>query len=80
MQLAAVGLPKLPPKNYYEVFLVRDGKPFGPCGAFVVGNQKTGVSVRLNVPYRVRGGDSWVVTRQKPGDDHAGPVVLKPLT
>jgi hypothetical protein len=38
------------------------------------------VSVRLNVPYRVRGGDSWVVTRQKPGDDHAGPVVLKPLT
>ena len=80
MQLAAVGLPKLPPKNYYEVFLVRDGKPFGPCGAFVVGNPKTGVSVRLNVPYRVRGGDSWVVTRQKPGDDHAGPVVLKPLT
>ena len=32
MQLAALGLPKLPPKGYYEVFLVRNGKPWAPCG------------------------------------------------
>jgi hypothetical protein len=80
MQLAAVGLPKLPQKAYYEVFLVRDGKPFAPCGAFVVKDGKAGVSVRLNAPYRLRAGDSWVVTRQQAGDNGAGPVVLKPLT
>jgi hypothetical protein len=80
MELAAVGLPKLPQKGYYEVFLVRNGKPFAPCGAFLVKNGGAAVSVRLNAPYRLRDGDSWVVTRQQAGDNGAGPVVLRPLT
>lgn len=80
MQLAAVGLPKLPAKGYYEVFLVRNGKPWAPCGYFVVKNAKVGVTVRLNAPYRLRKTDSWVVTRQRLGDNGAGPVVLRPLT
>ena len=80
MQLAALGLPKLPAKGYYEVFLVRNGKPWAPCGSFVVKNAKVGVSVRLNAPYRLHHSDSWVVTRQKWGDNDAGPVVLRPLT
>ncbi|MEP6812505.1 MAG: hypothetical protein ABI990_05910 [Actinomycetota bacterium] len=80
MELAALGLPKLPPKGYYEVFLVRNGKPWAPCGTFVVKNAKVGVSVQLNAPYRLRRTDSWIVTRQTWGDRGAGPVVLEPLT
>ena len=80
MQLAALGLPKLPPRGYYEVYLVRNGKPWAPCGTFVVKNEKVGVSVRLNAPYRLRPSDSWIVTRQQWGDRGAGPVVLQPLT
>jgi hypothetical protein len=79
MELAAVGLPKLSQKGYYEVFLVRKGKAFAPCGAFVVKDGKVGVTVRLNAPYRLHEGDSWVVTRQQPGDRGTGPVVLKPV-
>jgi hypothetical protein len=80
MELAELGLPKLAPKDYYEVFLVRNGKIFAPCGSFVVKHADVGVSVRLNAPYRLRPSDSWVVTRQSAGDREAGTVVLKPLT
>jgi hypothetical protein len=80
MDLAAVGLPKLPPKAYYEVFLTRHGKIFAPCGSFVVKSARIGVSVKLNAPYRLRQGDAWVVTRQSAGDHAAGPVILTPET
>ncbi|MEN3340985.1 MAG: hypothetical protein V7644_389 [Actinomycetota bacterium] len=78
MQLSAAGLPKLPPHGYYEVYLVRDGKPLAPCGSFVVGRKDAAVSVRLNAPYHLRPGDSWVVTRQLAGERESGPVVLRP--
>jgi hypothetical protein len=80
MQFAALGLPKLPPKGYYEVYLTRNGKIWAPCGTFVVKGTDVGVSVRLNAPYELEPGDSWVVTRQDPGKHTPGPVVLKPLT
>jgi hypothetical protein len=80
MELAAVGLPKLDAKGYYEVFLVRNGKIVGPCGSFVVSKSKTPVSVNLTAPYAVRGGDGWIVTKQHWGDTTKGPVVLRPLT
>jgi hypothetical protein len=80
MQLAALGLPKLPPRGYYEVFLTRNGKVFAPCGTFVVKDEKVGVSVHLNAPYELEPGDGWVVTRQAPGVHTPGPVVLRPLT
>jgi hypothetical protein len=35
--------------------------------------------VQLNAPYRLRQGDSWVVTKQLPGVRKAGAVVLKPV-
>ena len=79
MQLVATGLPKLPPHGYYAVFLVRDGKIYAPCGSFIVEGTKYGVSVHLNAPYRLRRGDSWVVTRQLPGQHKPGEVVLKPV-
>jgi hypothetical protein len=77
MRLSATGLPRLGHKWYYEVFLVRDGKIYAPCGSFV----STGtVDVTLNAPYRLEPHDTWVVTKQKRGDRSAGPVVLRPIT
>jgi hypothetical protein len=78
MKLSVTGLPKLPEHGYYEVYLTRHGKPFAPCGVFVVQGKAGAVSVHLNAPYHVRRGDSWVVTKQLPGNEGAGPVVLHP--
>jgi hypothetical protein len=79
MRLSVRGLPKLPPKGYYEVFLVRRGDLYAPCGSFVVKDAVSTVSVQLNAPYRLHGGDSWVVTKQLPGAHKAGAIVLKPV-
>jgi hypothetical protein len=79
MQLSVTGLPKLPVHGYYEVFVTRNGRPWAPCGVFVVKNPAGAVSVRLNAPYRLRRSDGWVVTKQLPGHHDPGPVVLKPL-
>ena len=80
MELATLGLPKLAPNRYYEVFLVRHGEIYAACGSFLVKNAKEGVSVRLNAPYRLHAGDTWVVTRKDPGSAGPGVVVLKPVT
>ena len=77
MQLSVTGLPKLPTHGYYEVFVTRNGKPWAPCGVFIVKSATGAVSVRLNAPYEFRRGDGWVVTKQLPGHHEAGPVVLK---
>jgi hypothetical protein len=77
MKLSATGLPKVSGKWYYEVFLVRNGKIYAPCGSFV----STGaVDVTLNAPYRLRPHDTWVVTKQQWGGHEAGTVVLRPRT
>jgi hypothetical protein len=78
MQIAVTGLPKLPRKGYYTVWLMRDGKVWAPCGTFVVADENHGVSVPLNAPYRLKPGDTWVVTLQVWGHDGAGPIVLAP--
>lgn len=80
MQLAVLGLPRLPRKAYYEVYLVRAGEIYAPCGAFLVKSADEGVSVHLNAPYEFRRGDTWVITRQRAGDHAPGPVVLRPVT
>jgi len=78
MHLSVTGLPKLSSRSYYEVFLVRNGKPFAPCGAFKVAmNQAT--TVQLNAPYRLHHGDTWIVTRQTPTSSEPGVVVLRPI-
>ena len=78
MRLSVSGLPRLSPHSYYEVFLVRNGKPFAPCGSFKVAVDRA-TTVQLNAPYRLRHGDTWVVTRQTPGSSEPGAVVLKPI-
>jgi hypothetical protein len=82
MTLRAVGLPKLPPQNYYEVYLVRNGKPWGSCGTFRVGGTGSSdqeVTVTLSAPYSLRKGDTWVVTRPGPGGAEPGRTVLRPV-
>jgi hypothetical protein len=78
MQLSVTGLPKLPPRGYYTVYLMRNGEPYAPCGTFVVAGKTQRTSVSLNAPYDVRSGDTWVVTKQMPGHHEAGTVVLQP--
>ena len=78
MKLGVTGLPKLPPKGYYTVYLMRKGKPYAPCGAFVVVAADRGVTVSLNAPYRLQRGDWWAITKQMPGHHKPGPVVLRP--
>lgn len=77
MKLTATGLPKLGGKWYYAVFLVRNGKIFAPCGAFVSNGS---ADVTLNAPYTLQPHDTWLVTKQKWGDHTQGTVVLRPTT
>ena len=78
MLLDVSGLPALPQDGYYAVYVVRDGKPWKPCGWFTVDNPHEGVTVTLNSPYQLQKGDSWIVTRQAAGSKGAGETVLQP--
>jgi hypothetical protein len=80
MTLSVVGLKKLPPHTYYEVYLVRDGKPWGSCGAFRVASSSQAVTLTLNAPYKLRKGDSWVVTRPAAHGTEPGKTVLRPVS
>ena len=81
MTLTVVGLPTLPAHSYYEVYLVRDGKPWGSCGTFRAGSSpEEPVTVTLTAPYTLQKGDSWVVTRPGPGGAEPGQTVLRPVT
>jgi hypothetical protein len=79
MKLTVVGLRPLAPGNYYEVYLLRNGKPWGLCGTFRAGSSTDRpVTVTLTAPYQLSKGDSWVVTRPGPGGAEPGQTVLKP--
>jgi hypothetical protein len=80
MTLSVVGLKKLPPHTYYEVYLVRDGKPWGSCGAFRVASSSQAVTLTLNAPYKLRKGDSWVVTRPAAHGTEPRKTVLRPVS
>jgi len=79
MTLSVKGLPQLPARTYYEVYLVRDGRPWGSCGTFVVSNASQALKVSLNAPYKLQKGDTWVVTRAAPGAE-PGQTVLRPVS
>jgi hypothetical protein len=80
MTLTATGLPKLREGWYYEVYLVRNGKIFAPCGWFVSSGADHGVDVTLNAPYELQEKDTWVVAKQHWRSRTPGPVVLRPTT
>jgi hypothetical protein len=76
MTLSVSGLPQ---NARYEVYLVRNGKPWGSCGTFRVAGASGPLTLKLNAPYQLRTGDSWVVTRQVPGGNEPGRTVLQPV-
>ena len=76
MTLTVDGLPQ---NARYEVYLVRDGRPWGSCGAFVVSGSSGPLTLKLNAPYKLRNGDSWVVTRQVAGGSEPGVTVMQPV-
>jgi hypothetical protein len=73
LRVEAKGLAKLK-QGWYEMYLTR-GKHVWTCGTFAGGGQST-VKVRLTVPYSLRNGDGWIVTKQLPGRATLGPTVL----
>jgi hypothetical protein len=79
MALSVTGLPRLPRRAYYYVYLVRDGKPWAPCGAFRVASASQDLTLTLNAPYRLHKGDTWVVTRALAGHE-PGETVLHPVS
>jgi hypothetical protein len=76
MVLEVNGLPQQTDRRaYYELWLTRHGKPVLPCGSFRAAKRTT--TVRLSVPYSLKGFDGWVVTREGAHDrGQPGPVVL----
>ena len=73
LRVEVKGLPKLK-AGYYEMYLTR-GKHIWTCGTFAAGGQKT-VKVMLSVPYDLKNGDGWIVTKELPGRPTPGPTVL----
>ncbi|HZC30050.1 MAG TPA: hypothetical protein VE261_00935 [Gaiellaceae bacterium] len=80
MRITVTGLPKLPPHTYYEVYLMRRGRPYAACGTFVVSGTNGATRVELSAPYGLKHGDTWVVTKQGPGQREPGEVMLEPVT
>jgi hypothetical protein len=77
MTLRVAGLPA---DTSYEVYLVRDGRPWGLCGTFRVESSRETAVVTLNAPYSLKPGDSWVVLRPGHAGTEPGQTVLKPAT
>ncbi len=48
-------------RDFYELWLTKDGELAAPCGRFTAHDGVT--EVTLSVPYGLRGYDGWVVTR-----------------
>ena len=53
--------PSVDRRDYYELWLTKDGELAASCGRFVVAGDVT--EVTLSVPYGLRGYDGWIVTR-----------------
>jgi hypothetical protein len=67
LELDVSGLPRLPPADYYVLWLAKDGEYAATCGTFSVGEGET--SVRMTVSYRLREYDAWVITARSGEDD-----------
>ena len=73
MVVTVRGLPSLPERGYYELFVKRDGILLR-CGNF---NVKAGTtSVDFSVPYTFERNDGWIVTRWRRGEHEPGPALL----
>jgi hypothetical protein len=74
MHFSVSGLPKQPEGGYYNLYLVKHGRPVVLCGSFRVHDHTT--TLTFTVPYKARRFEGWVVTAQPPGHHTPGRVVL----
>ncbi len=74
MVVTVRGLPRLPERGYYELYLTRDGR-FLRCGSFNV--EAGATTVGFSVPYKFERNDGWIVTRWRRGEHEPGPALLK---
>jgi hypothetical protein len=81
MTLHVVGLHRLTPHSYYDVYLVRGGQveSWGKCGTFGVDGSSRVLTLNFSAPYPLQRGDSWVVTRPGTGGTEPGATVLRPV-
>ncbi len=69
------GLPAQKAKYaYYEIFVLRNGKPGYPCAGFRVDGAST--QVTFTVPYEVKSSTQWVVTTVNRANHWPGRVVM----
>jgi len=59
---------------YYEIFVLRRGKPGYPCAGFRVDGSTT--NVEFTVPYEVKGTTRWVVTTVDHTNHWPGRIVM----
>jgi hypothetical protein len=74
LRFSVSGLPEQRAPAYYNLWLVKHGKPVVLCGSFRVKAKTT--TVTFSVPYDTSRFQGWVVTAERPPFKHHGPVVL----
>jgi hypothetical protein len=74
MRFNVTGLPEQAEGGYYDLYLVKNGRPLVLCGSFRVHGNTT--TLTFTVPYKAKRFDGWVVTAQPPGHHEPGRVVL----
>ena len=77
MILRVSGLPKLSGRDYYELYLTRNGRAIVTCGSFKTSSPTKRTEVRLSVAYSFKGYTGWVVTRERPRTPHPGAWVMR---
>jgi hypothetical protein len=75
MHFNVSGLPQQEEGGYYNLYLVKNGKPVVICGSFRVNGKTT--KLVFTVPYKAKNFEGWVVTKQAPDKHEPGPVVLR---
>lgn len=78
MVFKTTGLPKLHGKQYYVLWLTKNGRPVAVCGSFVVGDGTTVAS--FAEPYEVHEFDGWAVTLWKGPRAPVGKPLLQTAT
>jgi hypothetical protein len=74
MQLKVEGLKKLPARDYYTLYMTKDGKPVVVCGSFNVRGPRS-TTLRFPVAYDPASFDGLEIARWDHTDHEAVPVV-----
>jgi hypothetical protein len=74
MRLRVAGLKKLAARDYYVLYMTKDGKPIVVCGSFNVRGPKS-TTLRFPVAYDAANFDGLEIARWDHADHQAVPVV-----